>query len=266
VVTDKQLTQQTPPTQTVTVDDVVKALSRLGSLNYQHRQMLKDGDVLSVLEQFVAARQSTDWIFVGGKIVCALYFVFGLLDGQLNWIAAIILPLLIWPHSKQKQTIKEVTSIVRQFADANGYQAPTHESQLLAELRLHHSLNYQQNKLLKAGDPITVGREIVKSIRRGAWLRIVFMSLASLPQLGQIVLKGVEIRNGTSASWSPIWVGIYHCAFMLIFAIASSVSQFKRARRLEFLMGEHPVEMEALRHGTESETDQLSPYRSPQFR
>ena len=40
----------------VATDDVVKALSRLGTLTWQHRQMSKDGDVLSLLEQFVAGQ------------------------------------------------------------------------------------------------------------------------------------------------------------------------------------------------------------------
>ena len=263
---DHQDKPDSTPAEAVSFDEVAKALNRLGSLSYQHRQMLKDGDAMSVLEQFVAALQSTDWMFVCGIAGCAVYFVFGLLAGQFHWITAILLPFLIFPYRQQKQTIKEVTPIVRRFADASGYQVPTLESQLLTELRLKHSLTYQQNKLVKAGDTLTVAREIVKSIRRGGWMQIVFMSIGSLNPLVQFVSAVVEIRNGGPWSWTPLLLSIVHWGCLMGFAISFGVVQFRQARRLEFLMGEHPAEIDALRQGRESESDQLSPYRSPQFR
>ena len=129
----------------VAIDDVVKALSRLGTLTWQHRQMIKDGDVLSLLEQFVAGQRSAEWMYICGVVAFGAHFLFGVLAGQLNWISAVISMILVVELRRQRSTIRDVTVVVRQFADSLGYEVPTREAQLLTELRSQYTLTYQQN-------------------------------------------------------------------------------------------------------------------------
>lgn len=244
---------------------VVDALGQLGNLTYQHRQMLKDGDVLSLLEQIVAARQSHDWMSICGTVGFGANFVFGLPVGQLNWISGIIAAACFFSYRAQKQTIEKVTKIVREFADTQGYQAPTQESQLQAELRTNYSLTYQQNQQLKAGDTIAVAARIAASHRRNGWLQFVLMSVCAAPQ---VVIAGIESRSLLKGipSTTPMLSTSLQALLYLGFGIQTAITQHRRARKLENLIGLHPAEMAAMTLGAGTYSDDDSPYRSPQFR
>lgn len=239
---------------------VVDALSQLGSMTYQHRQLLKEGDVLSLLEQFVAVRQSHDWMNILGTVGFGANFVFGLPVGQLNWISGVIAAGCFLSYRTQKLTIERVTKIVREFADTQGYKAPTQESQLQAELRIHYSLTYQQKKQLKAGDTIGVATGIAASSRRNGWIQLVIMSVCCGPQLVMLVV------DGSRPTALMFLLTILQSFWYIGFGIQAAGKQIRRARRLEELMGKHPAEVTALTLGAGTSSDDDSPYRSPQFR
>lgn len=250
---------EAPKESAGTLDDVTKALSRLGTLSYQQRKILKDGDVLSVLEQFVAAQKSSDWLHLGAVVVFGAKAVFGLLLGQFNWISGCISGVAALGYWKQRTTIREVTVIVRNYALAQGYQVPTKESLLMTELRLHHSLTYQQQQQMKAGEVVDVAKGVARSARRSGWMSLCGMSFCALLQL---------VTSLGSSGWST-WVDIIAGSgnFLMngVFAIWMGRTNFVRARRLEELIGEHPAEMAALTSRLEVESDCDSPYRAPEF-
>lgn len=245
---------------------VVDALARLGSLTYQHRQLIKDGDVLSLLEQFVAARESSDWMYIVGTVGFGANFVFGLPVGQLNWISGFIAAACFVSYRTQKQTITSVTQVVREFADTQGYKAPSRESQLQTELRVHYSLTYQQTQQLKAGDAFTVATDIAASHRRNGWLQPVVMSVCALPQLTSAAFGAKPVLTSPQPITLRFWLVVLHTVLYVGFGIWMATMQIRRARKLEELMGLHPAEMTALTLGAGTGSDNESPYRSPQFR
>ena len=96
-------------------DGIVRALSRLGTLTWQHRQMIRDGDVLPLLEQFVAGQRSSKWMYICGIAAFAAHFLFGLPAGQLNWVSALVAIVIVAELRRQRATVHSVTVTVRQF-------------------------------------------------------------------------------------------------------------------------------------------------------
>lgn len=253
----------TPASSVETPPHVIAAFSRLCTLNFQQRQMLKDGETLALLEQLVADRHSADWIFLCATFGFAANFAFGLLVGDLNWISGLVAIVSWLSYSKQKQTTAEVTRIVRDFADSQGYKVPTQESQLLTELRLHHCLLYQQKQQLKAGEVTAVAAQIVTQIRRSGWTQLATMTFAGIFQLIQILSRQGNLLSGSK---STLLITMLNVGVLIGFGFWTARTHFLKARKLEELMGLHPTEMAALETGVESSTDPNSPYRTPQFR
>ena len=220
--------------------------------------------MLAVLEQFVAAQKSMDWLYPSVAVICGGTAIFGLLQGQITWItgvAGFFAGAAVLSYWQQKKTIREVTFIVRRYADAQGYQIPTMESQLMTELRLHHPLNYQQQQQLKVGEVVDVAKEFVKATRRTGWGMLTMFSANGLMQLSLTLWKGAPLTS------TNFLVGLGGFVMMAGFAIWQCQMHLVRAKRLEQLIGEHPAEIAALtlRVEIDTDTDTDSPYRPPEF-
>lgn len=245
-----------------TLDDVIRALSRLGTLNYQQRKILKDGDVLAVLEQFVAGQKSSDWMYLCAVVIFGGKAIFGFLFGQINWInatAGVFAGAAALAYWQQKKTVRAVTDIVRRYADAQGYQVPTTESQLMTALRLHHSLTYQQQQQMKAGEVVDVAKGVLKSSRRTGWIVLATMMPNALLQLD------APLRKQAPLTPTDMVAGFGGFVVATAFAIWMYRMHAARARRLEKLIEEHPAQIAALTLRVEVDSDSHSPYRAPEF-
>lgn len=252
--------------QTITTDDVIKAFGRLGTLTYQQRQMVKDGDVLPLLDQFSSAQKGNNWFYLAIIFALGLRCLFGLFERQLHWISGLVAAVVLLHMSKQKTTVAEVEALVRQFADQQGYQAPTRESLLLTELRTGYSLTYDQHQMLKAGEVVTLATQIVKTTKQSARVQSVVMTFCFLPQMWSTFSNVTSSWNVGQSAWLHVLLSVAYCLITFGFVSMMGISQLRKARRLEEIIGEHEADQAAGRSGTELESDRDSPYRSPMFR
>lgn len=247
-------------------EHIIHAICRLGTLGPEQRQMLDDGNILSLLEQFAATRRLYDSMLDLAALVFGGQFVFGLPAGELNWISGVIAAACWLFCRSRKRMITEVTRLVYEFTDTEYDDKTTTESQILIELRLHHSLTQQQSQRIRSGETIAVATEIAASDRRIGWL--IMLATVGLLALCAAMMGDVlmDLLSTTQASRTSALLAVLLVALIFGSPIWQITNAFKKARKLERLAGIHSVEMAALAAGSGTATDANSPYRSPQFR
>lgn len=248
----------------VTLDDALKSLGRLGTLTYQRRQMAKEGDVTTLLEQTVAGRQASEWVYWLSAIGFGTYALLGFLGGQLMWISASFAILSVVEVRRRRRLDHEVTTVVRQYAATLPTMQESKESLLLRELRSRFVLTYEQIQRLKRGQVTDVAKEALQKLKKHSrWQTALWASICLL----QITVPPAERpAMGGSPFLANILLQYGHVVAMAVGLIYQWWMTRQRLHRLQQLLGEHPADAAAHAAGMELSSDRESPYRSPQFR
>lgn len=250
----------------VTMANVTHALGQLTTLTFQQRQMLRDGDVLSLLDELATKWRKFQWMYALLAAMLAVRCLSTALMSQIPWWSAAGMLFFLYQLHRSRSTVRKVTEVVRRFAARQDYTDPTCESLLLTELRTRYTLSYQQLQMVKAGEVVTVARELAADLKGKQMIGPLAISFVSITQLAAF---GLRLPTGLTATpkWRLVTITQIVCHLLLpLFAVGAAVLQWRKAQRLERLIGTHHIDVAALGAGSETQSNRDSPFRTPRFR
>ena len=244
-------------------DDVIKALGCLGTVTYEHRQMVRNGESFALLEMFVTKQRSGDWIFVAVAVAFGANFIAGLFVGQFSWISAAIAAVVALLLLGQRRNAQDVTRQIRQYVHDRGETPSTQESVLASELRLRYPLDYQSRQRLKRGEVIPVARETLTDLRKQRWTQLSAMGLIAL---SSFLPEASVMTIGSNSSFRDL-IPMLISPLMMCGVVWYQWRSIRLSiGRLEELLVEHPTDTLPANPSAETPPDHDSPYRTPTFR
>ncbi len=157
------IAMSTSPTET-SGQAAQKLLAALSSLTYQQKQLVRDGEYSAVLHHILRQRRKTNLAIAAMAFVFGYFAVRTAMSGSLPWFSLGTCACFSWWVYSRVSKERATAGSMRPYTDAGDEGTPP--GTLATELRLNHSLSYDQLQLLKQGKATEAAESLAAERRK----------------------------------------------------------------------------------------------------